>query len=60
MEDRNKEIELLTLKIEKLQEGGLIKKPWSTHRYNSAKTDEGKRKVLNVFKLYSKNFLRYL
>lgn len=35
------------LDILKLQEDGLVKKPWSTHRYNSANTDEGKQKVIN-------------
>ncbi len=35
------------LDIPKLQKEGLVKKPWSTHRYNNAKTDEGKQKVLN-------------
>ncbi len=35
------------LDIPQLQKDGLVKKKWSTYRYNSAQTPEGKQKVIN-------------
>ncbi len=35
------------LDIKKLQDDGIIINPWNTYRYNNAKTEEGKKKVIN-------------
>ncbi len=35
------------LDLEKLQNDGLVKRPWDTFRYNNASNEEAKRKVLN-------------